>query len=217
MGLSLQNIRDSLRITLGVDDIDYPDTIVDSWINKSYWELDAKFPFREKEDSGTFVTVAGTAIYTISDSDFESLTNLAVYDSIADESKNVDRTTIDWYNQNYSVNTDKQDIPSKYFRNEQKNIVLWPTPDDIYTLTYNFLKLLPDLVSGTQNPVFPRSWHEIIELGAEARGFKAIGDTKRMTDARNAQVAMIGSSVPIEGREEFDTHRAGIQVPDRVY
>ncbi len=217
MGLTLQNMRDNVRTTLGVDDTDWLDPVVDSWINKSYWELDSKFPFREKEANSCFNTVIGTYVYTIGASNFESLQNLSVFDPSTEQQRSIDRTTIDWMNQQYSIVDSMRGIPTSYVRREQKDLIFWPTPDAIYNISYEYLKILPDLVTGSSNPAFPRQWHEIVELGAEWRGFKAIGDTKRMIDSRNAQVTMIGSSVPVEAKEEFDSHRAGVQVIGRSY
>jgi hypothetical protein len=48
MSIDLVTMRDELRDHLGQDDVELDDDAADLLLNRAYWELLDKFPFREK-------------------------------------------------------------------------------------------------------------------------------------------------------------------------
>lgn len=209
MGIDIVNLRSLLRQGTGHDDVDLPDADADLRLNQAYWELLDKFPFREKEVRTTFPTVAGTRAYNVP-SPFEALRHLAVVNPVDTQHTPLDQMGIDVYEQKYNEDVTQRAIPTNYVR-EGCQVILWPTPDQVYTLAMRYLTVLADVGTG-QNPNIPQSWHEIIVYGAIWRQFVIDGDYVRSAAAQKLAVNLINSSVPVEAKEEIDTRRAHLEV-----
>lgn len=216
MSIELQALRDSLRRHIGVDEDDLDNEATDLLLNRSYWEIIDKFHFREKEVTATFAITAGTRLYNVP-SPFEALRKLSVLDPGTGKHHVLDRMTVDVYEQNYDEDTDARDFPTHYVR-EGCAVRLWPTPKEALTATIKYWTTLSDLAEGSNEvPELPQNWHEIVLLGAVWRGFTEFGDYVRSRLAKAQQTELVNSSVPTEAKEEIDSHRAGIEVPGRVY
>lgn len=216
--IDLQTMRAALRQQLGVDSDDLPDDtdLVNSKVganlllNQSYWELLDKFPFREKEQSGSFVLVIGTSFYEIPTL-FEALRQLSIEDLNSGKHSVLDRATVYEYETLFTSNATAQAMPKKYAR-EKNGIRLWPIPDNTYTLTIKYFTNLSDLAVDADTPEMPRSWDEIVLYGAAWRGFLAFGDHAKMQSMKAIHTSLIASAVPTEAKEETDTHLGGVEV-----
>src|SRR5678816_2460294 len=69
------HVRKPVGIPVG--DPDLIDSEIDFYLNSAYWEIQDKFPFREKERSGTFLTVIGNRNYEIP-TPVEAVTGVAI-------------------------------------------------------------------------------------------------------------------------------------------
>ena len=67
MGLSLQNLRDRLRKATGTDTDDLTNADADLYLNMSWWELQDKVNFREREFISEFTISEGDRSITLSD------------------------------------------------------------------------------------------------------------------------------------------------------
>lgn len=211
MGLSVAQLIAKLRKATGQDEDDLTDADATLQLNIAYWELLDKFPFREKETRTTFVTQAGVRAYN-APSPFEALKHLAIkdLDSDSDQHTPIDQMGHDVYEQKYNESSDNQGQPTHYVR-EACQILLYPTPDDVYTLTMRYWTTLDDL-SSSQSPQIPQSWHELIYFGALWREFMDIGDHQRMASTLRIWDKMVNTAVPVEAKEEINNPRAGIEV-----
>lgn|SRR5207302_5728101 len=217
MTLVLADLETELEEHLGLDSTDIgqaPWTIdrIDLLLNRSFWEIQYKFPFREKELTATFATVAGTRLYSLP-VPFESLRQLSIED-LNDFSHSVlQRTTIYDYESRYINNPSgtEQDKPQFYTR-EGTGIRLLPTPDKVYTLTIKYQTTLADLSTQNNIPVIPQIWHEVILYGALWRGFLRLGDYARAQQSRAHQRELMAEIQPVESKEETDTHLGGLDV-----
>ncbi len=215
--ISTQDLLTELRIHLGnLSDDELSDDEGKLLLNRAYWELLDKFPFREKEVIATFVTVAGQRNY-IAPSPFDALRSLSIQDP----------TSLKWTPLTkdglYNFEVDKNDsesaraVPVKYLR-EGNKIRLDPIPDQEYTLTIKYWSTLDDLETNpTSNPTIPRSWHEIILYGAVWRGFLRLRDYASSREYKIQAVALVDSLPPIESKEEEDSHTIGVEVLGREY
>lgn len=213
-GMNLASLRTELRNSLGVDSTDFNDARVDELLNRALWELTEKFPFREKELSTNFPTIAATPKYTMP-ANFESLIDISVFDPNTSQWTALLRSTK--VNYDNSLNTQsaaEQGIPCEYVR-DNDCIILWPTPDTIYNMKLRYEKTIADLTSVNAALGLPQSWHEIVLLGATWRGFISLGDYDRANAAKAHQISLISSAVPVEAKEEFDTHLGGVEVYGR--
>lgn len=209
MTLDVQTLRDELREHLGVDDNDLPDTAADLLLNRAYWHLIDIYQFREKEVTATFDTIIGTRSYDMP-SPFEALRQLSILDQVTQKHKTLDKMTIFQYENSYIEGEDNYGVPTGYVR-EGCFARLFPTPDDIYTITIKYWTTLADLVAGNE-PNIPQSWHEILLYGAVWRGWLRLGDYARSNQIKMYQASLINDAVPVESKEEFDTHNAGLDV-----
>lgn len=215
MSLELQDLRDLLRSHLGnLDEQDMPDSEADSLLNRSWWEVADKFKFKEKEGKDSFPTVESTAEYDLSSttSDLFGLTRVAAEDTYGkhfllnriDESK---------YESEYDEDSSQEGFPTHYFRRDV-TLTLHPTPDAAYTIYIYYQKTLADLSSG--GPDVPRSWHEVILLGAVWRGYLAMKDFAAVNAVRNTYTGLLNSIVPVESVEATDTRHIRVEpmIPD---
>lgn len=210
MGLNIQDLRNELRKGTGMDATDLPDADADLYLNRSWWEIIDKFHFREKEVTTTFNTIAGTRLYNMP-SPFEALRQLSILNSDTKEHSVLNRITIDVYEGKYDEDTDARGFPVEYVR-EGCAVRIWPTPDAVYVITQKYWTTLADLDNTNSTPSIPASWHEIIFFGALWRTFISVGDFPRANAAKQHQVSLVNSSVPVEAKEEVDSHRAGVSI-----
>lgn len=216
MGLDIAALRTALRKATGTDNSDMPDPDTDLYLNRAYWELLDKYHFREKEVTVTFATIAGTRLYAVP-SPFEALRQLSILDPATSQHNKLDQMTPEEYEKVYNEATTSQKLPERYVR-EACNVRLWPTPDAVYTVTMKYWTVLADLngVSNTAPPI-PQSWHEIILFGGVWRAFVELGDFPRANSVKAHQKALIDSSVPVQAKEEYDTHNAALAPRVREY
>ena len=62
-----------------------------------------------------------------------------------------------------------------------------------------------------------QSWHEIVLYGGLWRAFIGMNDYQRANAAKQHQSALVASSVPVEAKEEYDSHRAHLEVIQNEY
>lgn len=208
MSIDTSTLISELRLHLGEDDIDLPDNDALLLLNRSYWEIIDKFPFREKEVTATFSTVAAQRLYGVP-TPFEALRQVSVLNPDTNDHEVLEVMSILDYENKYSEDTSEQAMPTGYVR-EGCNIRLYPTPDTVYTLTLKYWSPLTDL-SLTQAPTNPQVWHECILFGAVYRGFFRRSDYARGNQAKAHQKSIIDTIVPVEAKEEVDTPMAGLQ------
>lgn len=206
--ISTQTLIDELRLHLGEDASDLPDNDALQLLERSYVELVDKFPFREKEVTATFPTVAAQRLYGVP-SPFEALRLISILNPDSSAHVVLDVMSIVEYENNYVEGTDQEKFPTHYTR-EGCNIRLWPTPDAIYTLTLKYWSPLTSL-STSQNPTTPPVWHECILYGAVYRGFLRRSDYLRANQMKAMQKTVVDSIVPVEAKEEIDTPMASLQ------
>ena len=222
MTIELAALRTELREHLGYGDENaladgsrvLKDTDADLLLNRSFWELLNKFPFREKEKSSTLVTVAGTEFYTLPVS-FEAIRGVSIQDSTTLDWTPIDRMTEDVFERNRSASTDARGLPTGYFR-QGEGILLQPVPDLVYTLRFHYWITLADLATGNIDPLIPAVWHEVILFGAVYRGLIRAKEYQGGNNVRAHQLTLLNSIVPTEAKEEFDSSRAGIELPTEL-
>jgi hypothetical protein len=215
MSLTTQQLVDELRIHLGVDDNDLSDSDAVLLVNRSYWELIDKFPFREKETTATFTTTIGERNYTVP-SPFEAVRQLSIVEPDLNKLIVLQRQTIFGHESSRSTDSDDEGFPTHYLR--EKNLIrLYPIPDKVYTITVKYWTTLADLDTSTSNPLLPQNWHEIVLYGSCWRAALRFRDTDQYNMFRSEHAAMINTAVPVESKEEIDTRFARVQVYGRDY
>lgn len=206
----LDDFRDEVRESLGMDIVDLPTTRLDFFINRSYqWLLNA-FKFRAKEVTVVFSTVAGIRNYDLP-VNFESLRGVSILNSDTEQHTVLDRWTIDKYEQEYNEAETEWGFPTNYVR-EGNCIKLWKTPFAIYTVTLKYDRLLADLNDGNTLAEIPKNWDEFVLDGAIYRAYKWIGDYNRASAEKQQLHDDVAAAKVVEKKEEADSHRAGLDV-----
>ena len=212
--IDVATMIDELRDHVGMDINDLPDDKATLLLNRSWWEVIDKFPFREKEVTATFPTIIGTRSYGMPNP-FEALRQLSILNPADNTHIPLDRMSIFEYEKVYIEGSDEYGFPQKYVR-EGCFARLWPTPDQVYTLTIKYWFTLADL-SSTHDPEIPQVWHEVILMGGIWRTFMKAGDYPRCNQVKMHQASLIESIPPVEAKEAFDSHNAGIEVKGYSY
>jgi len=216
-GLSLDQMRMLLRKGLAATPEDMDNDFVDLLLNMSYWEIEKKYPFKEKECRIEFPCTIGENIYRLPDEDdliqLEALQAVSILD-LNNVNHPLERMTQSWWDTEYSHAKGSSffALPQYYLRMDE-SLVVHPTPDQIYTIRVYFLKTLKTLLDEAfEQPDLPRNWHELIVEGAVSRGLFYKQDISMSQQVHALQTSKIRSAVPIEGKEERDSHYAGVEV-----
>lgn len=209
--MNLLSIENELAAHIGVDTTQELSTVdLDLLINRAYFDILNFFDLRAKEKTITFPTVVGISLYCLPD-DLEALRQLSVEDLIDSSHSIIARFGIFEYEKNYVNDPTAQLKPSNYTR-ESTDIRLWPTPDDIYTITLKYY-YLPDLLSApTDVSIYTNQFDELILMGAVWRAYLRLGDYVRYEASLSAYQMRMQSIKLIEQKELRDTHYSGLDV-----
>ncbi len=214
--MNLEILRGDLRSHLGMDTLDLDDAAASRLLNRAYWELLDKFPFRDKETYSTLPVVIGTASYTIDFAAIEAISKITIEDPETLKHKPLDKMSLDVYQQNFVNDESAYGRPTNYVRYGNE-IILYPTPDVAYVVDYYYAAQLSDLALESDSPSAPRNWHEIILLGAVYRGFLQLQDYERANAARTHWMTLLSSVSMNEAEENKDTPRAGLRIAYSQY
>lgn len=215
MSMTLQNLRDELRVHLGVDELDLPNAEADLLLNRVWWDVADKNDFREKEKQFIFPTIAGTRDYLVSSvvaigDTFDAIRGLSIVNPNNDSHIPVEPMMESEYEGLFVNSVDREEMPTRYVR-FGSTLRLWPTPDQVYSMVLRYWVTLPDLLSG--GPVIPQSWHEIILYGAVKRGYERTNsDLERASYFKQEYTDMLNNAVPVRAKEQKDRRQASVNV-----
>jgi hypothetical protein len=201
-GLNIGNMRAGIRKATGIEagDPDLTTPEIDLYLNRSLWEIDNKFPFKEKEKTVTFETIVDVRNYDVPEP-VDAVKSLAIQDLHSAQTKTLRYMETFEYDNNYTANSDFNGKPWGYTREGCfVRLVLkrWITIDD--------------LTDANATAELPIVWHEVIQLGGLWRCFIDLGDVARANQIKNHQVALINSIVPTQAKEEGNDKYAGVEV-----
>lgn len=212
MSLSLIELREDLRGALGQDEDDLTDAAADRLLNRSWWAISSQVRFYEKDATHSFDTVIGTNNYSLP-TDSETIQKVALLKSGETDWSPLTKIN-DWNAFTLTQNSTDTDQPTHYSRRAD-NFILWPTPDEVYSVAVKYLKTLSDILSSGAE--VPQEWHEVILWGAVSRGFMQRGDWNRSNLAQNQQALYLASLDTEEAKDQEDRVYSGVKVYKRSY
>lgn len=213
MSLTQQQFRDELRDHCGVSDSEWDNTITDRLLNRSFWEVQDIYDFREEEATTDIALVAGTSEYNIA-VDQDSIEHVRILDNNSEDWTEIKYEDDEYFTRNLSDRADSYSIPESYTRRGNK-IIFRSTPDTAYTVRVHYKKSLGDVInSGTG---LPQAWDEVVLYGAIWRGFAKLGDWNRKQQAKSTQAELVAPKKPTKVKELEDTRMAGISFIRRPY
>lgn len=213
MSLTLQNFRDELRDHCGVSDAEWPNATTDQLLNRSFWEIQDIYEFREEEETADIALVAGTSEYNI-EVDQDSIESVRILDNNTDNWSAIQMEDDRQFTQNTSDATYTRAKPEYYVRRGNK-IIFRNVPDTAYTVRVHYRKSLGDVLSSGTG--IPQAWDEVVMYGAVWRGYAKLGDWNRKQMAKATQAELIQPKKSTEVKELGDTRMAGISFASRPY
>lgn len=64
-------------------------------------------------------------------------------------------------------------------------VLLWPTPSEVLTYTFDFTREILDMVNDTDEPYLPTDYHDLLSIGARMDEYEKMDDS-RYTSAKHA-------------------------------
>lgn len=228
-GLTLTRMRALVRKGLGgLDSTDLPNAEVDEFLNLAFWDIEERFPFKEKECRVEFPLTVGENMYLVPGNstgtnllDLEAIQSVSVvtdegqvwpvarmtqahWDSVAGALRDRDNIS--------NLESDSYGLPTRYVRMDE-TIILHPVPDKVYRLRVFFLKTLKSIVSGTVDQInLPRGWNLMVVQGAIGHGHFFMQDYNLTNQVESIQSRKINSAVAISVKEERDSRYARLIV-----
>lgn len=225
MSLTLVQLRSMLRSMTGHDSTTLPDSDgvdpsgevvigINTFMNMAWWNMINVLELREKEVSGSQNTVDGTEFYSIS-SIIESVRKISYVDPDTFKRVVLEQRDIKWLRTQQSTDELERGKPLIYVR-ENDGFYIWPVPDDIYSLTIDYLSPLTDDV--TTGITAPRETGEIIKYGAAWRIFSDVNqNVQKASFYKGLEKNLLDAYTPVKAKEEDDNPLAGLEVLGRDY
>lgn len=186
MAKSLTNLQSQVRQNLGNPPTGViADSRLTNRINDSYREITTRYRHPELETTETLTTADGTS--TASPASDYWFTQ-----AIRDETNDrlLRQKSLSWI---LAQDTDSKGQPYYYTR-RGSTLLLYPTPDGVYSLTHYYVAEPTALSAGGDTTVFDHlAWDEIIEWGATWRLHQEEGELDKMVHARNIWRTLINS------------------------
>lgn len=177
MSDTLTNLLANVRENLGSPPTAIiADARITKRINDSYREISTRYRHPEMDTSETITTVAGTATDA-------NPTNYWYTYAIRDETNNrvLKYRDLAWI---LAQDTDTRGQPY-YFTHWGSNLLFYPTPDAVYSLTHYYKIRVTALSAGGDVTIVHPAWDEIIEWGATWRTHQFLGEQDKMIHTRN--------------------------------
>jgi hypothetical protein len=192
--MNLGEIDDELVALLG-NRADITSTRRYLWINNAQRELAYAFPYFQNADKKTSVMVVGQAEYQLP-SDC-----VAIF-SIRDVTlkRKLTRTSFRKFD---NIDCLQSGDPTHYIR-FGSYIELTPVPSSANSMLMRFGKKIVPMGNRSDEPTIPDPWHEVILLGAEVRGWRALKEMTQMALTKNEYLQLLRSREPEWEQEEAD-------------
>jgi len=204
----LVTIRTRLRKSIGnPDTVDVPDSDLNQNINDSYREIANKFRFHSVRKICQFDTIDGTDKYGIP---VDASAVLRVRDNTNEKrlEKLGDRRAAEQLNITANI---QKGAPESYVRHRTW-IEIFPIPDAVYQIEMLYKATVTDLVSDSDAPIIPVSWHRGIRLLAKYYYYEEKGDTPKQLASQQAYSRWLLNQ-PTEVDEEKRDIDSGVTLP----
>ncbi|MDX2084694.1 MAG: hypothetical protein SFZ03_04830 [Candidatus Melainabacteria bacterium] len=141
------------------------------FLNDTYAEMLQTLSANRLERSASFNTVNGTASYSLaSNADLNGL----LADSVQETASQTLLTEVDstWPLTHGTAATGR---PVVFYRSNNQ-VVLYPTPNAVYTIGYRYLVKPSKLTTGNQTTEIPAEWERVLVRGTQAQLEKFLGE-----------------------------------------
>lgn len=187
-GKSLSSMRSRLVLELGnrTDLLVPVPSPLDEFINDAYIDFFGSMELPESNRSFLLTTVADQPFYLLPAS-VDTVRTISGYNA-DDQTTGAALSKIDTYK--YRKLDDCTDEPHAWFR-EQNMIVLWPTPDDAYSVSVDCRIKPAKLAADTDYPALDDKWHEPLFKAAKYRAWEALQNDTKSLMAMNESARLV--------------------------
>ena len=203
---TLQNIRDFTRSILQTDNVDLPDTLVDTFANESTQRvLGMRDDWQHLYTEGTLNMVAGTASYLLNSASFTPTTYISIESVWDDAGFGVSMGQLDyqeaagrWIGPTAALTSDP-----RFFSIYGGRLYLWPKPNATRSLRVSGYRT-PNLMSaGSDVPDIPTVFHSGIQYAVVSAAYA------QQEDAELSQLwrQMANESIMVAMRNLFMNRR----------
>ncbi len=199
--MNLGEIDDELRLLLG-NRTDVDATRRYLWINNAQRELAYAFPYFQNADKVTTAMVVAQSEYALPSN------CVAIY-SIRDVTlkRKITRSSFRKFD---NIDALQSGNPTHYCRFGNW-FELTPVPSAANSMLLRFGKSIVAMTNRSDTPTLPDPWHEVVLLGAEVRGWRALRMLDQMAIVKNEYLQLLRSREPEWEQEESD-EEWGIEV-----
>jgi hypothetical protein len=192
--MNLGELDDELKLLLG-NRSDITPARRYLWLNNAQKELAYAFPFFQNADKVSTLMVVGQSEYALPNN------CVAIY-SIRDVTlkRKIQRTS---YRKFDNIDALQSGNPSHYTRFGNW-FELTPVPSAANSMLLRFGKEILSMSNRTDAPTLPDPWHEVVLLGAEVRGWRALRQLDQMAIVKNEYLQLLRSREPEWEQEEAD-------------
>jgi hypothetical protein len=194
--MNLGDLDDELKLLLG----NRSDTAITAarrylWLNNAQKELAYAFPFFQNADKVSTSMVIGQSEYALPEN------CVAIY-SIRDVTlkRKIARSSFRKFD---NIDALQSGNPTHYCRFGNW-FELTPVPSAANTMLLRFGKEIVSMSNRVDNPTLPDPWHEVVLLGAEVRGWRALRQLDQMAIVKNEYLQLLRSREPEWEQEEAD-------------
>ena len=211
MPLVLQNLRDDLREAIGYqDDTEFDNTKCDRVLNRSFWEVIEKIPFKEKEKTVQFPTIAGFNLYQVP-SDYDAIRSIFWINDLDNTQKQIRRLSPEAQEEMFVDSEDQWGDPEFYYR-ENQCLKFWPIPNRELTITLLYWKDLADLDGADSEFPLQKVYYDIVLFGAVYRQALTLKQIPLSNTYRDQQSALLRGLEPKIETEKNDSRYAAVEV-----
>lgn len=142
------------------------------FINEVYTEMLQRLKVNRLQRQATLNTVASTPAYSLA---AETELNALIPDSLMETGKQIRLMEVDYtYPLTHGVSATGR--PEAFYRRDDQ-IHLYPVPDGVYTISYQYWVKPATLSANTDTTELPTEWEKVLVLGTQARLEKFLGES----------------------------------------
>jgi hypothetical protein len=222
---TLQNFTDYLKFELGKrDDLEGTPNYLQLWVNAAYrdictrdrfWGLRVpeRFEFAELVvDDNSYATAAHVP-YIVSPANCSYIKQ--VFDVTSDRILRHFSSWRQYVEKTGRASASSEAAPTKWIRETEGKIFLWPTPDAVYAMTVSYRKIPDELTNVGDKTAIPKDWDDIVLKLAVVQSMMRLKQYDMAKNEKENWLDMMASKIGLRSRE--DKANRDFFKPDMAY
>ena len=170
------------------------------WLNDEYRAVAGLRRWQWLQGEATFATVAGTSSYT--PGALRNLDSVRVADAQGNEQYMEYKPINFVLDKLHRFNQLTDRGAPRYWTWFQQKVYLYPIPDAVYTVQYEFVSNITAMASAGDTTLMPEAYDEILVWGAAARGFVRQNNWLQRDFAQSQRQALLNAMLAEYGKDQ---------------